>query len=275
MSFLKHSFTLAAIALCYCAFAGFELLRSTGQVGTTRKGGFATGCACHGFAPVESVIVRIEGPAKVQPGSLTTFTVVMTGGPSVAGGLNVAAAIGDLHAIDPATQLMFSGGTNSYELTHTTPKLFNDDTVRWQFNYEAPSIPTIDTIFSVGNSIDLNGNTFGDAWNLGEDFYVDVTEDSSLDVGDETVPLSFQLNQNFPNPFNPRTEFSFEISEFGYTTLRIYDPLGRVVATVVAEEMGPGKHRGVWDASGSSAGVYFYCLQSGPRSAVRKMVLLK
>jgi hypothetical protein len=91
----------------------------------------------------------------------------------------------------------------------------------------------------------------------------------------ENTPLDFELSQNFPNPFNPTTTFSFEISRKSFTTLKVFDILGREVTTLIAKELKPGHYSQLWHASNCSSGVYFYLLQSGAYAETKKMLLLK
>ena len=98
------------------------------------------------------------------------------------------------------------------------------------------------------------------------------------------LPASFSLFQNSPNPFNPSTRIEFSIPALtgdpasggtGLVTLKVYDLLGREVATLVQERMEPGFHEVVWDAVSLPTGVYTYRLVAGPNTAVKKMVLLR
>ncbi len=91
----------------------------------------------------------------------------------------------------------------------------------------------------------------------------------------DAVPSGFSLSQNYPNPFNPTTNFTFQILDFGLVTLRIYDVVGREVATVVNDNLHPGTYTASWDASGQPSGVYYYRLMSGAGSEIKKMVLTK
>ena len=70
-------------------------------------------------------------------------------------------------------------------------------------------------------------------------------------------PENFVLEQNYPNPFNPATDIGYRVSEPGYVTLKIYDVLGREMATLVNEERSPGYYAARWDASGRSSGMYY------------------
>jgi len=87
---------------------------------------------------------------------------------------------------------------------------------------------------------------------------------SSDGVNDNIVTAEeFNLYQNYPNPFNPTTNFNFVIPSSGPVTLRIYDLTGSKVATVIDNEMLPGRYTVSFDASGYSSGIYFAELRSG------------
>ncbi|MEW6196884.1 MAG: T9SS type A sorting domain-containing protein [Bacteroidota bacterium] len=93
-------------------------------------------------------------------------------------------------------------------------------------------------------------------------------------------PEQFVLYQNYPNPFNPSTTISYKLQASSYVTLKVYDILGREIATLVNEYQQPGKyfvHFNVETHHGASLpnGVYFYKLQAGSFVQSRKMLLLK
>lgn len=89
------------------------------------------------------------------------------------------------------------------------------------------------------------------------------------------TPTQFSLMQNYPNPFNPTTEISYQLSESSFVTLKVYDILGREVATLVNGHQSPGMHNVTFDASRLPTGVYFYRLDAGTHVATRKMLMLK
>ncbi len=89
------------------------------------------------------------------------------------------------------------------------------------------------------------------------------------------IPKSYCLYQNYPNPFNPATAIRYEIPEVGIVTLKVFDMLGREIATLVNEKQQPGKYQVTWDASGFSSGVYFYKIEAREFSNAKKMVLVK
>ncbi|MFZ4620352.1 MAG: T9SS type A sorting domain-containing protein [Bacteroidota bacterium] len=99
---------------------------------------------------------------------------------------------------------------------------------------------------------------------------------TEADVKVGSVPNVFALEQNYPNPFNPSTSIGFTLQESGYTSLRIYDALGREVVTLVNEDLQAGVyHQRTFDAVRLSSGIYFSKLQSGENVQIRKMMLLK
>lgn len=91
-----------------------------------------------------------------------------------------------------------------------------------------------------------------------------------------SAPLRFELAQNYPNPFNPATSLSFTLQVSGLTSLKIYDIIGREVATLVNEILEAGVyHQITFNASGLASGLYFARLESGSNVLMRKMLLLK
>ena len=93
-------------------------------------------------------------------------------------------------------------------------------------------------------------------------------------------PAGNILAQAVPNPFNPMTRLDFEIARSGHVRLRIYDPAGRLVATLVDEALSAGPHHAIWDGRDSSghqaaAGIYLYRLEIGNFSTTRRMTLIK
>lgn len=97
----------------------------------------------------------------------------------------------------------------------------------------------------------------------------------------EIVPTKFTLSQNYPNPFNPSTIIKYSVpivnSKFASpnVTLKIYDILGREVATLVNQNQKPGNYKVTFDASGLPSGIYFYRLKYAGMLKVKKMLLLK
>jgi hypothetical protein len=94
-------------------------------------------------------------------------------------------------------------------------------------------------------------------------------------VSEGSIPADFSLGQNYPNPFNPATRIPYSLQVSGFTSLRVYDVLGREVTTLVNENLQPGSYEATWNAEGLSSGVYFYKLESRGFTQTRKMILMR
>lgn len=114
--------------------------------------------------------------------------------------------------------------------------------------------------------------------NLPPVFAAEATLDfSSLtSVNDKSALITdYRLNQNFPNPFNPTTLISYQLPENGFVSLKVYNLLGAEIATLVNNVQTAGVHKITFNASNLVSGIYFYKIQAGSFTAVRKLILLK
>lgn len=157
--------------LLFFVFAGFIYTVTDqyphGIVGLTRLNG--EGCVCHNLEPNQNVMVTIKGPDSLAQGSSAEYTITVRGGSQVDGGFNVAARFGLLSVSDISAKKI------DVELTHTSPKPFTGDSVKWSFMYTAPAGVASDTLYSVGLSADGNGTpSVGDVWNFGNNFPVRI-----------------------------------------------------------------------------------------------------
>jgi hypothetical protein len=94
-------------------------------------------------------------------------------------------------------------------------------------------------------------------------------------VSEGQSPEGFVLLQNYPNPFNPSTKIQFRVASSEFIELRVFDMLGREVATLVNGQLSAGEHEVIWNTEGLATGVYMYRLTIGPRAATKKMILSK
>jgi len=158
---------------------------------------------------------------------------------------------------------------------------YSDDTVSDNKNIKGGGL-----VCSGGTSFDglysgapLSSGTGGWAevsqiWYTASDsFKGSITNEPSA-VEEEAV-AAFAVDQNTPNPFNPTTTIGFTITEAGHVSVDIYNVAGQKVDTLVNDALSAGRHSLVWNASGMSAGVYFYTVKSGDFSKTMKMTLLK
>lgn len=139
---------------------------------------------------------------------------------------------------------------------------------------------TISYLFLTGNgtqiSVDAADTTSG---NTG---VIPVSGISFINAGvtdvkqtNNNIPDNFNLEQNYPNPFNPTTNINYSIPSSQKVILKIYDELGREVATLVNSDQPAGNYSVDFNASGLASGIYFYRLQSGSFIQMKKMILLK
>ena len=92
---------------------------------------------------------------------------------------------------------------------------------------------------------------------------------------DITSPAEFELVQNYPNPFNPSTTIKFVIPQSSEVSLKVYNALGQEVISLINQFLESGIHTINFDASALNSGIYFYRLDAGKYSDVRKMTLIK
>ena len=161
---LKTSFIFFLTLFMSVAFtiyqAGTASARPNGINGysgnpATNGGAICSNCHFGGIAPT----VSLSGPNTVDAGSTHTYTLTITGGQEIAGGLDVSVINGLLNAIDPGTQIL------SGEITHTEPRPAANNAVSWTFEWTAPAVAGTVTMYGAGNSINGNGGTSGDAPN--------------------------------------------------------------------------------------------------------------
>ncbi|MCA0389082.1 MAG: T9SS type A sorting domain-containing protein [Bacteroidetes bacterium] len=98
---------------------------------------------------------------------------------------------------------------------------------------------------------------------------------SIFEKDENELPVDFNLDQNFPNPFNPSTKISFSIPQSGMVNLAVYNSVGELVKVLVNEQMSQGKYNVDFDGAGLSSGIYFYRLVSEGTVLSKKMILLK
>ena len=98
--------------------------------------------------------------------------------------------------------------------------------------------------------------------------------------GEETASLTWDLAQNFPNPFNPATHIPFRLRQETRVRLGVYNTLGQEVRSLLDQPLGAGEYQQLWDGRDdrgqpAAGGLYLYRLEAGDRAFIRKMVLLR
>ncbi|MFZ5948557.1 MAG: DUF1501 domain-containing protein [Stygiobacter sp.] len=99
---------------------------------------------------------------------------------------------------------------------------------------------------------------------------------STTSVNDfNSIPNDFTLHQNFPNPFNPSTTIKFELPKEGFVTLKVFDIIGKEIATLVNEKKSPGYYQTDFNANDLPSGTYIYTITVNNYSQSKKMLLIK
>ncbi len=154
-----------------------------------------------------------------------------------------------------------------------------EETVNLSSNWTKFSISHTASAIDETNTMRL-GVAFNYSENANGVLYIDnveVLDEASIVSNEINIdnPISFSLNQNYPNPFNPSTQISYQLSENGIVTLKVFDMLGREVATLINEVKQAGSYTLDFDASELSSGIYIYQLQAGSNIETKKMMLVK
>jgi hypothetical protein len=103
---------------------------------------------------------------------------------------------------------------------------------------------------------------------------IDVKDIKKTDSKDVKSELVFD-SKNYPNPFNPTTTISYSIPTDGKVVVKVFDVLGRELATLVNETTSAGKHSVVWNGNNSASGIYFYSVTFNNQILYKKMLLVK
>jgi hypothetical protein len=104
---------------------------------------------------------------------------------------------------------------------------------------------------------------------------VENESSSAVEPYSGSFPGNYELNQNFPNPFNPSTTIRFSIVNNEHVTLKVYNSIGQEVAELVNKELPAGSYTVDWNAENNSSGIYLYTLSTDNFSSTKKMILLR
>lgn len=170
----------------------------------------------------------------------------------------------------------------SVDLDNDVAELYAGNTILLQY---VTSFPWSGGAWGSGVDKKLAGIDFFGGYSNSEmyvdDFYFgdvappNIITDVEDEEGQDELPTDFSLSQNYPNPFNPSTKIEFSIPKQSNVSLKVYDVLGREVSQLINSELQAGLHSVNFDASGLSTGIYFYKIEAGNFTEVKKMSLLK
>ena len=171
---------------------------------------------------------------------------------------------------------------------------YNDEGIFWVATYFGPVVG-IDTTGQIVYELNFNFNSFSENTSViqyNDSLYLGTLHDSYIGViplpeellsdhnVSQLVASEYQLNQNFPNPFNPITTVRYDLPEDSFVDVTVYDMLGNVVNNLINTNQSSGYRSVQWDATNNqgepvSAGVYLYKIQAGDFIDTKKMILLK
>jgi hypothetical protein len=206
-----------------------------------------------------------------------------TAGPLVVDSLLFIKGITNYYNIRPFVK---NNGT-SLTITNAKLRLYCDDPWVTSVSATVVSLGPIAPGATVGGNtwiaVNYDPATFPGYFNLRTEisrdeyvYWIDSTQLIVTGVEDEDIrPLTYNLDQNYPNPFNPSTVISYQLPVGGDVTLKVFDVLGNEIATLIDEYKPAGKYEVEFNAAANPSGVYFYQLNAGEFTAVKKMILLK
>lgn len=123
----------------------------------------------------------------------------------------------------------------------------------------------------VYTTISINGTQFGN------NKTVNYNDGSTIGISNISteIPDGYSLSQNYPNPFNPTTNLEFSIKNLEFVSLKVFNTLGKEIATLVNEKLSAGTYKYSFDAAGLTSGIYFYTLKAGTFTETKRMLLVK
>lgn len=153
-----------------------------------------------------------------------------------------------------------------------------NETTAYSFRANNPVPIVVEYVHTTGEAaLSLKWRALGGRENVIHANYLAPNTDilTSSEIIPNEIPTDFSLAQNYPNPFNPNTQIVFNLPRTGFATLKVYNAIGQVTATLAENVLEAGTHSLSFNASGLSSGVYFYTLTFEDKTLTRKMLLLK
>jgi hypothetical protein len=220
--------------------------------------------------------------------TVTTITIIpdfASGASRTYSSVNYFDLITFVPPVVPVELTSFSAvaGNNKVELRWSTATETNNSGYEVQRSLDNVSFVNVGFVQGQGTSTQTAQYSFVDK-NIGGHLYYRLKQvdfDGSfkyskiVEVNGSQSPKTFKLNQNYPNPFNPTTTISYSVPEQSFVSLKVYNVLGKEVASLVSNQVEAGIHKVNFNASNLSSGIYFYTIKAGKFTATKKLMLLK
>ena len=183
--------------------------------------------------------------------------------------------------------LLFAGILITQGNAQTVNLVLQDTTITTTATFTAINSITTGPNFTIANSGDvtfISGNFItlnpGSTVILGGLFQAFTGAAVDVETGFYLIPDDFIVLQNYPNPFNPITEIRYGLPNSEYVTIVVYNLFGQKIRTLLAQNQHAGYHAVVWDGKDEknesvSSGIYFYKMETGSFSKMKKAILLK
>jgi hypothetical protein len=177
---------------------------------------------------------------------------------------------------------MITGEVTPAPTAHDTIYVFDVATNTWSFIGGGRGLQTASNLWSavtykvMGSGhikIFIPGGAIGT--NLGQLCCLQVPACTITNIPGLETPVNYALSQNYPNPFNPTTKINYSMPKQALVTIKVYDMLGKEVATLVNEVKTAGNYTVEFNGANLSSGVYFYKISAGDFSSVKRMTLIK
>ncbi len=170
-------------------------------------------------------------------------------------------AVDTIYVKNPNTSLWEVAWSGTALSAGTTSRIFQVSFPLTSFNVSEIRIAINSPIVPSWNEIDAVG----------------ISDSPIMTAGhEEEIPIrSFELRQNYPNPFNPSTTIEYQLPHSGLVSLKVFNSLGQVIATLVNEHQGAGIHKINWKADGQPSGVYYCRIETDRFRETKKIILLR
>lgn len=184
------------------------------------------------------------------------------------------------------TTFTSSVGFNGITLNWTTASELNNNGFEVEKSTDGKNFQKIGFVKGAGTTTQSHNYSYLDKLNLeGQTtFYYRLKQldfngvsqySNVLTILYNSIPKNFKLSQNYPNPFNPTTTINYSVAKESSVSIKIYDLMGREVATLVNEKKEPGTYEVNFNALNLSSGIYFYRMSAGEFTSIKKMTVLK
>ncbi len=153
---------------------------------------------------------------------------------------------------------------------------YTGNNLTWtQQSFDITSYVNAATQLKIRFRLTSDGNTTNQGWWVDDIKLTNYCMGTVGVPGFTNIPKTFGIAQNYPNPFNPSTVIKYQLPKTEFVSIKVFDLIGREVASLVNEQKEPGYYEAVFDGSNLASGLYFYKIEAGNFVETKKMMLIK